>query len=99
MTLAKQIRIQINKWPIGKTFGYADLDISKKEYVTAAKALERMQEEGLIKKYPKVFFTSPNKPSLVNCSRIIVNSYVLIYLRMENEWHMKLALRCTTVWD
>jgi len=61
MTLAKQIRIQINKWPIGKTFGYADLDISKKEYVTAAKALERLQEEGLIKKISKGVFYKPQQ--------------------------------------
>ena len=50
MALASTIRNDIKQFPEGKTFGYTDLNISKNDYLTAAKALERFQKEGLIKK-------------------------------------------------
>lgn len=61
MTLASQIRTQIKKLPDGKTFGYADLGISKDYYQTAAKALERLQANGLIKKISKGIFYKPEQ--------------------------------------
>lgn len=61
MSLASQIRTRINKFPEGKTFGYSDLLITKEDYVTAAKALERLQKEGLIKKMSKGVFYKPKQ--------------------------------------
>ena len=61
MTLASQIRTQIRKIPEGKTFGYADLGIAKEEYQTAAKALERLQTNGDIKKISKGVFYKPEQ--------------------------------------
>lgn len=61
MTLASQIRTRIKKLPEGKTFGYADLGIAKEEYQTAAKALERLQTDGNIKKVSKGIFYKPEQ--------------------------------------
>ncbi len=61
MTLASQIQSKIKKLPIGKTFGYADLDIAKEDFQTAAKALERLQAKGLIKKLSKGVFYIPEQ--------------------------------------
>ncbi|HBS88116.1 MAG: hypothetical protein A2W91_05425 [Bacteroidetes bacterium GWF2_38_335] len=61
MNLASQIRNRIKQLPEGKTFGYEDLRIAKEEYSTAAKALERMQKEGLIKKVSKGVFYKPEQ--------------------------------------
>ncbi|MDL2291822.1 DUF6088 family protein [Bacteroides sp. OttesenSCG-928-F21] len=61
MSLANQIRTRINKFPEGKAFGYSDLLIAKEDYVTAAKALERLQKEGLIKKMSKGVFYKPKQ--------------------------------------
>ncbi len=61
MTVAMQIRNQIEQLPEGKTFGYADLLISKEAYQTAAKALERMQTQGIIKKLSKGVFYKPKQ--------------------------------------
>jgi len=61
MTLASQIRTRIKKLPEGKTFGYADLGIGKEEYQTAAKALERLQTDGNIKKVSKGIFYKPEQ--------------------------------------
>jgi hypothetical protein len=59
MALASTIRNDIKQFPEGKTFGYTDLNISKNDYLTAAKALERIQKEGLIKKISKGIFYKP----------------------------------------
>lgn len=61
MKLATQIRNRIKQMPEGKTFGYDDLRIAKEEYSTAAKALERLQKEGLIKKVSKGVFYKPEQ--------------------------------------
>jgi len=61
MTLASQIQTKIKKLPEGKTFGYADLRIAKEEYQTAAKALERLQAKGIIKKISKGVFYKPEQ--------------------------------------
>ena len=61
MKLAEQIRIRINKLPKGKTFGYADLGIAKEDYQTGAKALERLQTKGIIKKISKGVFYKPEQ--------------------------------------
>lgn len=61
MALATEIRKQIQQLPEGKTFGYDDLRIAKEDYTTAAKALERLQKEGLIKKVSKGVFYKPEQ--------------------------------------
>ncbi len=61
MALAKEIRKKIKQLPEGKTFGYDDLRIAKNDYTTAAKALERLQKEGLIKKVSKGVFYKPTQ--------------------------------------
>ncbi len=61
MNLAKEIRNQINKMPEGVAFGYLDLGISKKDFITAAKALERLQGAGVIKKVSKGKFYKPKQ--------------------------------------
>lgn len=59
MSIASTIRIQIKRIPKGRTFGYADLSISKADYLTAAKALERMRAKDEIKKLAKGIFYVP----------------------------------------
>jgi hypothetical protein len=49
------------KFPEGKTFGYDDLRIAREKYTTAAKVLERLQTEGLIKKISKGVFYKPEQ--------------------------------------
>jgi len=61
MALANEIRKTIKSLPEGKTFGYDDLRIAKKDYTTAAKALERLQKKGLIKKVSKGVFYKPEQ--------------------------------------
>lgn len=59
MDIAKQIRKKIDSISQGVTFGYDDLGIAKKDYLTAAKALERLQNSGVIKKVSKGKFYKP----------------------------------------
>jgi len=61
MTFAAQIQSKIKKLPEGKTFGYADLGIAKEDFQTAAKALERLQTKGIIKKLSKGVFYKPEQ--------------------------------------
>ena len=61
MKIAEQIRKTITKLPEDKTFGYADLGISKEDFFTSAKALERLQKQGIIKKMSKGIFYKPIK--------------------------------------
>lgn len=59
MSLAAQLRRKIERIGEAKVFGYADLGIAKSEYQTAAKALERLQQKGMIKKLSKGIFYRP----------------------------------------
>jgi len=59
MTLAAQIRNTIETIPESQPFGYADLGIEASEFFAAAKALERMQKKGTIKKVSKGIFYKP----------------------------------------
>jgi hypothetical protein len=59
MKLTEKIEQQIQKIPLNNTFGYSNLGISKDEYQTAAKALERLQKKGIIKKLSKGLFYKP----------------------------------------
>lgn len=61
MSLATKIRDRIKQLPEGRTFRYDDLRIARAEYTTAAKALERLQKESLIKKVSKGVFYKPEQ--------------------------------------
>lgn len=61
MKLAEQIRTRIKRLPQEKLFGYADLGIDKADYQTAAKAMERLQKKGSIKKISKGVFYKPEQ--------------------------------------
>ncbi len=61
MKVAERIRKTITEFPEDKTFGYADWGINKEDYITSAKALERLQKQGLIKKMSKGIFYKPVK--------------------------------------
>ncbi|MDW5289162.1 DUF6088 family protein [Formosa sp. PL04] len=59
MNISTKIANQVEQFPLGKTFGYKDLDITRDEYVTAAKVLERLQKKGVIKKVANGKFYKP----------------------------------------
>ena len=61
MKVAEQIRNKIESIPERQPFGYADLDIEANDFFTAAKALERMQKKGTIKKVSKGLFYIPQQ--------------------------------------
>jgi Family of unknown function (DUF6088) len=57
--IAAQIREKIKSINESEPFGYADLGLERSHFVTAAKALERMQKKGEIKKVSKGVFYKP----------------------------------------
>jgi hypothetical protein len=59
MKVAEQIRKTIESIPESQPFGYADLGIEPANFITAAKALERLQKKGTIKKVSKGMFYKP----------------------------------------
>lgn len=59
MKVAEQIRQKIKSIPESEPFGYADLDIEPANFATAAKAIERLQKKGTIKKVSKGLFYKP----------------------------------------
>lgn len=61
MKVAGQIRKKIKSIPESQPFGYADLGIAPNDFFTAAKALERLQKKGVIKKKSKGIFYKPKQ--------------------------------------
>lgn len=61
MKVAEQIRNFIEYVPESQPFGYSDLGISNRDFYSAAKALERLQKKGIIKKVSKGIFYKPQK--------------------------------------
>ncbi|MEZ4978627.1 MAG: DUF6088 family protein [Chitinophagales bacterium] len=61
MKVATQIRNTIKSIPESQAFGYAELGIAPADFFTAAKALERLQKKGTIKKVSKGVFYIPRK--------------------------------------
>lgn len=59
MTVAEKISQQILKLPEDVSFGYNELDIPRQDFLSAAKALERLQKKGLIRKLAKGKFYKP----------------------------------------
>lgn len=60
-SLSKQITDKISRLPEDVSFGYSQLNLSKEEYQSAAKILERQQKRGVIKKLSKGLFYKPKK--------------------------------------
>lgn len=58
-TVSDKIAQQIQQFPEDISFGYKELTIARKETVSAAKALERLQKKGLIRKLSKGIFYKP----------------------------------------
>jgi hypothetical protein len=61
MKVAAQIRNTLKSIPESQPFGYADLGIDATDFFSAAKALERLQKIGAIKKVSKGVFYIPRK--------------------------------------
>lgn len=59
MKVAEQIRNKIKSIPESEPFGYADLGIAPDDFFIAAKAIERLQKKGEIKKVSKGVFYKP----------------------------------------
>ncbi len=59
MNVAEQIRKKIKSIPVSQPFVYANLGIAPANFFTAAKALERLQKTGAIKKISKGVFYKP----------------------------------------
>lgn len=60
-SLSKRIAEKITSLPEDVIFGYSQLGLSKQEYQSAAKILERQQKRGVIKKLSKGLFYKPKK--------------------------------------
>lgn len=61
MGVAQKIRNRIDKFEDGETFTYAQLSIASKDYIAAAKAIERMIDRELIKRVSTGIFYKPKK--------------------------------------
>lgn len=61
MKVAEEIRNVIKNIPESRPFGYAELGLAKNNFFSAAKALERLQKKGAIKKISKGLFYIPRK--------------------------------------
>lgn len=61
MKVSKKIKAAIKKLPVGITFKYQKLNISKDEYGAAAKAIERLISEKQIKRISTGVFYKPKK--------------------------------------
>lgn len=59
--VSDQVSQQIQQLPDDVSFGYSQLTIPKADYLTAAKALERLQKKGVIKKLAKGLFYKPRQ--------------------------------------
>lgn len=60
-SLTKRITEKIRSFPQDVSFGYGELGLSKQEYSSAAKVLERQQKKGTIKKLSKGLFYKPKQ--------------------------------------
>jgi ribosomal protein S21 len=60
-SLTETVTQRINKLPEAESFGYAQLALTKEQYQTAAKALERLQKKGVIRKLSKGRFYKPKQ--------------------------------------
>ncbi len=61
MNIAENISLKIKKIPEDHVFGYADLKMAENQFLSTAKAIERLQKKGVIKKLSKGKFYKPKK--------------------------------------
>ncbi len=61
MNITKKIEERLKSIGEGETFTYEQLSIDKKEYLTAAKAIERLIKKGIIKRVSPGQFFKPKK--------------------------------------
>ena len=61
MKISENISLQLEKIPDDQVFGYADLKIGENQFLSAAKAIERLQKKGVIQKLSKGKFYKPKK--------------------------------------
>jgi len=61
MSIAKKIEERLKSIREGETFTYEQLSIDRKEYLTAAKAVERLIKKGVIKRVSPGQFFKPKK--------------------------------------
>jgi len=59
--LSESIQRQIQGIPEDTTFGYGQLTIPERQFPSAAKVLERLQKNGVIRKLSKGIFYKPKK--------------------------------------
>lgn len=59
LSISEKITQKINSMPEDITFGYEQLPINREEFWSAAKAMERLQKKGLVKKLSKGRFYKP----------------------------------------
>ena len=84
MKVAEQIREKIKSIPESEPFGYADLGIAPADFVTAAKAIERLQKNGTINKLSKGVFYKP-KMSIFGALPPDYNSILKNYLYKDGK--------------
>ena len=61
MKISENRLLQLEKIPDDRVFGYADLKIGENQFLSAAKAIERLQKKGVIQKLSKGKFYKPKK--------------------------------------
>lgn len=61
MTVSEKITQQIQQLPEDVSFGYSELAIARQDFLSAAKALERLQKKGIIRKLSKGKFYKPKQ--------------------------------------
>src|SRR5690625_3109074 len=109
MTLTEQILQNINELPEGRIFGYDELLLSKSDYTSAAKVIERLRKSGVIKRFAKGMFYKPEqtifgelKPDreeqlrsylFENNKRIAYETGVSLYNRMGLTTQMSFRIR------
>lgn len=59
MGVSSKIQQQIEGFSEGRTFGYAQLNVERQEFMAAAKALERMRSKGTIRRLSPGLFYKP----------------------------------------
>ena len=59
MSVSQILKTQIGQVPAGTTFNYDELDLNAKDYIAAAKTMERLIKEGVIKRLSNGIFYKP----------------------------------------
>jgi len=79
MSLTAQIEETIKRLRVGRSFTYADINVPANKYSAAAKALERLQKKGEIKRISKGIFYKPEQTifgELKPSDAEVINTYL-----------------------